>query len=176
MMRGIPQTFNGKPRKFVWEYKGESGDPLGYVARFDDGGKKDIVPYFKRVNGHDWASGGATEPRPLYGLDVLKRASDKSAIFIVEGEKAAAALQSLGLIAVTSQGGCKAADKTNWEPLEGCQRVFLLPDNGRARRELCKGCHCRYIRICQAAEIVCCAFAGIATFGRHRGLDCGVYK
>lgn len=128
-MQGIPHTFNDKPRRFVWEYRSAQGEPLGYVARFDADGKKDVVPYFKRMNGHGWQSGSAAEPRPLFGLDVLAQADIARAVFIVEGEKAAAALQSLGLVAVTSQGGSKAAAKTDWTPLEGRGRVYLLPDN-----------------------------------------------
>lgn len=128
-MQGIPHTFNNKPRRFVWEYRSAQGEPLGYVARFDADGKKDVVPYFKRMNGHGWQSGSATEPRPLFGLDVLAQADIARAVFIVEGEKAAAALQSLGLVAVTSQGGSKAAPKTDWKPLEGRERIYLLPDN-----------------------------------------------
>ena len=81
------------------------------------------------MNGHGWQSGSAAEPRPLFGLDVLAQADITRAVFIVEGEKAAAALQSLGLVAVTSQGGSKAAAKTDWKPLEGRGRVYLLPDN-----------------------------------------------
>lgn len=88
-----------------------------------------VVPYFKRMNGHGWQSGSAAEPRPLFGLDVLAQADIARAVFIVEGEKVAAALQSLGLVAVTSQGGSKAAAKTDWKPLEGRGRAYLLPDN-----------------------------------------------
>lgn len=128
-MQGIPMTFNSKPRRFVWEYRSAQGEPLGFVARFDADGKKDVVPYFKRMNGHGWQSGSAADPRPLFGLEVLAQSDIARAVFVVEGEKAAAALQSLGLVAVTSQGGSKAADKTDWKPLEGRERVYLLPDN-----------------------------------------------
>ena len=128
-MQSIPQAFNGKPHRFTWTYRSAQGEPLGYVARFDADGKKDVVPYFKRMNGHGWQSGSAAEPRPLFGLDVLAQADIARAVFIVEGEKAAAALQSLGLVAVTSQGGSKAAPKTDWKPLEGRGRIYLLPDN-----------------------------------------------
>jgi DNA primase len=129
MMQGIPETFNNKPRRHVWEYRSRQGEPIGYVARFDDDSKKEVIPYFKRINGHGWQSGSISENRPLYGLDILGQANDNRAIFIVEGEKAAAALQSLGLVAITSQGGSKAADKADWKPLEGRKRVYLLPDN-----------------------------------------------
>lgn len=133
MMQGIPQTFKNKPRRFVWEYRSAQGETLGYVARFDDGTeKKEIVPYFKSINGHDWQSGSATEPRPLFGLDVLNQADNERAVFIVEGEKVASALQSLGLVAVTSQGGSHAALKADWEPLNGRKRIYLFPDNDEA--------------------------------------------
>ena len=132
-MQGIPQTFNKKPRRFVWEYRSNQGEPIGYVARFDDDGKKkEIVPYFKRSNGHDWQHGSAIEPRPLFGLDVLNQAEHKRAVFIIEGEKAAAALQSLGVVAITSQGGSNAAHKADWKPLNGCKQVYLLPDYDEA--------------------------------------------
>lgn len=128
-MQNIPDTFNNKHRRFIWEYRDAKGDLLGCVARFDDGLKKDIVPYFKRINGHTLGAGSAPEPRPLFGLDVLVKAEPGRSVFVVEGEKAAAALQSLGLVAVTSIGGSKAAEKTDWAPLNGRERVYLLPDN-----------------------------------------------
>lgn len=130
MMQGIPQTFNKKPRRFVWEYRSNQGEPLGYVVRFDDDGKnKEIVPYFKRINGNGWQHGSATEPRPLFGLDVLNKANNERSVFIVEGEKSAAALQSLGLVAITSQGGSNSALKTDWKPLNERERIYMLPDN-----------------------------------------------
>lgn len=129
MMQGIPQTFNKKPRRFVWEYRSQHGESLGYVARFDDGENKEIIPYFKCINGNGWQHGSAPEPRPLFGLDILSKTDIKRAVFIVEGEKAAAALQSLGLVAITSQGGSNAAHKADWKPLNERERVYLLPDN-----------------------------------------------
>jgi hypothetical protein len=133
MMQGIPQTFNNKPRRFVWEYRNSLSETIGYVARFDDDDKKkEIVPYFKRNSGNVWQSGSAIEPRPLFGLDALNQTENNRAVFIVEGEKAATALQSLGLIAITSQGGSNSAHKTDWKPLDGLELVYLLPDNDEA--------------------------------------------
>ena len=128
-MQGVPQSFNNKPHRFTWEYRSAQGEPLGCVARFDADGKKEVVPYFKRMNGHGWQSGSAAEPRPLFGLDVLAQADIARAVFVVEGEKSAAALQSLGLVAITSQGGSNAAAKAEWKPLEGRQHVYILPDH-----------------------------------------------
>jgi hypothetical protein len=124
----IPDTFNGKTRRHTWDYRNEQGGIIGHIARYDGEGKKEVVPFFKR-NGSGFDMGAATEPRPLFGLDVLAKADPARAVFVVEGEKAAAALHSLGLVAVTAQGGAKAAEKADWRQLEGHSAVFLMPDN-----------------------------------------------
>jgi len=135
-MSGIPEFFNNKIRRYVWDYRNAQGAIIGHVARFQGGktkeGKiaKEIIPYFNR-NGEDWQS-GVIEPRPLFGLDVLAQADITCAVFICEGEKCAAALQSMALVAITSQGGSNAAIKTDWKPLEGRERVFILPDKDEA--------------------------------------------
>lgn len=128
-MQGIPSTFNGKPRRFVWEYRDANNQVQGYVARFDGEGKKEVIPYFKRVNGPAWEAGASAEPRPLFGLELLAQADPSAVVFVVEGEKAAAALQCLGLPAITSLGGSQASSKSDWSVLEGRKRVFILPDN-----------------------------------------------
>ena len=127
-MQGIPTTFNGKQRRFVWEYRDAGNQVQGYVARFDGDGKKEVVPYFKRINGHGWEAGSSAEPRPLFGLELLAKADPAVDVFVVEGEKAAAALRSLGFVAVTSLGGSQASGKSNWRALEGRKRVFIIPD------------------------------------------------
>ena len=131
-MQGIPSTFNGKQRRFVWEYRDAENQVQGYVARFDGDGKKDVVPYFKRMNGHGWGPGAAAEPRPLFGLELFAQADPDADVFVVEGEKAAAALQSLGFVAVTSLGGSQGSGKSNWSALKGGRRVFIMPDKDEA--------------------------------------------
>jgi len=130
-MSGIPETFKNKMRRHVWDYHNAQGEIIGHVARFEGGGKKDVVPYFK-PDGDDFAMGGATEPRPLFGLDVLAQGDITRAVFVVEGEKCAAALHSMGLVAISSQGGSNAASKADWMPLEGRERVFILLDKDKA--------------------------------------------
>jgi hypothetical protein len=100
------------------------------VARYqaaDHTGKKDIVPFFKR-KGSDFTPGIDLNPRPLFGLDKLAAQPKDKAVFIVEGEKAAAALQGLGFCVITSLGGSQAASKADWTPLCGFKLVYLLPD------------------------------------------------
>jgi len=105
------QAYNGKPLIHAWDYCAKDGAPLGVVGRYQDKtGKKDIVPFFK-PNGATWAAGIELNPRPLFGLDKLAAHPKNKAVFIVEGEKSAAALQSIGIMAVTSLGGSQSANK-----------------------------------------------------------------
>jgi hypothetical protein len=128
-MMVIPQSYNGKSLKASWTYCAKDGAPFGVVGRYQNGNdKKDIVPFFKR-NGAGWAAGIELSPRPLFGLDKLAAQPKDKAVFIVEGEKAAAALHSIGLCAVTSLGGSQCAGKADWTVLNSLQQVVILPDN-----------------------------------------------
>ncbi|MDD5267163.1 MAG: DUF3987 domain-containing protein [Methylococcales bacterium] len=125
----IPQRYKGKPLLHSWNYCAKDGAPFGVVGRYQDGeGKKDIVPFFKR-NGSNWMTGIDLNPRPLFGLDRLATHPKDKAVFIVEGEKSAAALQSMDIAAVSSLGGSQAAKQADWTPLDGYKMVYLLPDN-----------------------------------------------
>ncbi|MBT9096405.1 DUF3987 domain-containing protein [Methylovulum psychrotolerans] len=128
-MSGIPQTYNGKPLIHAWPYLDRQGKIIGIVGRYQDGsGKKDIVPFFKR-RGSGWAAGAPDDPRPLFGLDRLEKQPKDEAVILPEGEKPAAALQGLGICAVTSLGGANAASNTDWTPFNGIKTVYIVPDN-----------------------------------------------
>ncbi|MDP1667089.1 MAG: DUF3987 domain-containing protein [Methylobacter sp.] len=127
-MNEIPQSYHGKPLIHAWTYCATDGAPFGVVGRYQDGsGKKEIVPFFKR-NGATWAAGITLNPRPLFGLDKLATHPRDKAVFVVEGEKSAAALQSIGITAVSSLGGSQAANQADWTPLNGYKLAYLLPD------------------------------------------------
>ena len=122
----------------VWPYLSEDGATVfGAVARYQfDGGSKDVIPYFKADEAGHFQPGAAPQPRPLFGLDTLNR---EGIVIIAEGEKDAAALHSIGIAAVTSPGGGKAAAKADWSPLlraaESGRDVLSWPDHdapGRA--------------------------------------------
>lgn len=66
------------------------------------------------------------EPRPLYGLPEIHAST--GTIWVVEGEKPADALRSIGLTSTTSPHGAAAADKADWSPLAG-REVVIFPDN-----------------------------------------------
>ncbi|MDT4331188.1 DUF3987 domain-containing protein [Methylomonas sp. MS20] len=124
----LPKNYRNKPLVFGWTYRDTNGQALGAVGRYQaEGAKKDVVPFFKR-RGADWMPGIDADPRPLFGLDRLAAHDKTKAVFIVEGEPCAAALQSIGLCAVTSLGGSQAARKADWTPLNGFGAVYILPD------------------------------------------------
>ncbi|MBY0376969.1 MAG: DUF3987 domain-containing protein, partial [Gammaproteobacteria bacterium] len=129
MLNNIPHTYQGKRLIYSWIYRAKDGTPLGVVGRYEDtNGKKDVIPFFKQKGEH-WTAGIDLSPRPLFGLEKLALHPKDKAVFIVEGEKCAAAQQSIGCCAVTSSGGSQAANKSNWSSLNGFERVIILPDN-----------------------------------------------
>lgn len=131
----IPQTYNNKPLIHAWTYCAKDGAPFGVVARYQDrDGKKDCVPFFN-PNG---SAGIDLNPRPLFGLNKLAAHNKRSPVFIVEGEKSAAALQNIGLTAITSIGGANAAKQTDWTPCSGFNNVVILPDNNAVGQSYAK--------------------------------------
>ncbi|MCX7424246.1 MAG: hypothetical protein NTW96_01195 [Planctomycetia bacterium] len=87
------------------------------------GGKKDIQPIARRGSG--WANAGMPKPWPLYRLTDLASATR---VFVTEGEPAADAARSIGLVATTSPHGSKSAHHADWSPLAG-KEIVILPDN-----------------------------------------------
>lgn len=125
----IPQSYNGKPLIHQWPYYDSNNSLIGITARYQiEGGKKDIPPFFNENLGMGIPESFGNK-RPLFGLEKLATHDRNKAVFICEGEKAAAALQSMGITAITSIGGAQAANKTDWTPLSGVKSVYILPDN-----------------------------------------------
>ena len=117
------------PRSAIWTYTDATDSPVGVMVRWDRAdGKKHFLPV--SLDGSVWVLRGMAEPRPLYLLSDL---ADAPRVYIAEGEKAADAARSVGLIATTSAHGSKSARKTDWTPLAGKECV-LLPDNDDAGR------------------------------------------
>ncbi|MFB9123561.1 DUF927 domain-containing protein [Paraburkholderia dipogonis] len=71
--------------------------------------------------------------RPLFGLSGLKGSEKRTTVFVVEGEKTALALQQMlpESPVLTSAGGARAASKSDWSPLSGCD-VVIWRDNDEA--------------------------------------------
>jgi hypothetical protein len=115
----------GKP-SMTWQYHDGGGDLVGVVCRWDRGdGEKDIRPVSRQADGA-WTCQGMPEPRPLYRLPEVMQS--EGVVYVCEGEKAADALGSLGLIVTTSAHGSKSVSKTDWSPLAD-RNVVIVPDH-----------------------------------------------
>lgn len=120
------------PCSASWDYTTADGQLLGRVVRWDlpDGGK-DFRPVSR--SGSGWTIGGMREPRPLYRLpDLANRRNEQ--VFVCEGEKAADAAVSVGLLATTSPHGSQSAAKADWTPLAR-RKVVIVPDNDASGRQ-----------------------------------------
>lgn len=89
-------------------------------------GEKWIRPVNLNGEGYELAEPKFTNGKPLYGLHRIASNPD-AAVWIVEGEQKADALNKLGLVATTT-GGATSAGAANWEPLRG-RSVKIWPDN-----------------------------------------------
>jgi putative DNA primase/helicase len=137
-------------------YRDAQGQLLHYVERRPrpDGGK-DIIPwaFCEHTDGRrEWRMKALPAVRPLYGLDRLA-AAPHAIVLVVEGEKAADAAAALfpGMIAVTSQGGARAAGKTDWSTLAGRRVVFWGDHDADGRRYVIEAA--RLVRAAGAHQI-----------------------
>jgi len=133
---------HGKPDR-RYTYRGQAGEVLGYVARWEAGPTRPKKEFgwlvFAQADGRrEWRWMGFPVPRPLYGLDAL---ADRTAAALVlcEGEKATEATWELmpGHAALTWPGGGKAADKADFSPLKG-RDVILWADADEPGRQAMK--------------------------------------
>jgi hypothetical protein len=107
-----------------WTYRDALGEPIGLVLRWNrKDGEKDYRPVWRF--GERWRH-ALPATRPLYGLDRMADAPE-ARVFVVEGEKCAEMVWTLGLPATTSPGGSSAPKKGDWSPLAG-REVMVLPD------------------------------------------------
>ena len=114
-----------------WHYYSASGSLLGIVRRYDLPGQFDDAGKQKKTFRPFTAAGEARmpDPRPLYRIPQIINAST---VILVEGEKCADALASVGIEATTAMGGAKTDPaKTDWSPLAG-KTVQVWEDNDTA--------------------------------------------
>ena len=118
--RAIPMDELG-PYTAKWDYQNGDGELIACVYRFDpEPGCKEFRPW--DVRARMWR---APDPRPLYNQPAIRQSST---VILVEGEKCAEALISIGVTATTAMNGARAPiDKTNWSPLAG-KHVAIWPD------------------------------------------------
>lgn len=118
-----------------WRYTSADGTHIATVKRFDLEGQFDESGKQKKTFRPYLASGapGMPDPRPLYRQADLVNAER---VILVEGEKCADALASIGIPATTAMGGASAnPGKTDWSPLAG-KSVIIWPDNDEPGRAM----------------------------------------
>ena len=115
----------------AWDYLDPSGTLIGRVFRWETSKGKTIRSIWKHGSG--WSM-SPPAIRPLYRLDQVAK-SDR--VYIVEGEKAADRLASLGFEATTSPGGSAAGSKADWSVLEASEFV-IVPDADKAGEKYAK--------------------------------------
>jgi hypothetical protein len=111
-----------------WAYHNADGSIYGWVLRYADSatGKKTIRPAVWKAG--KWQFGGFPKPRPLFNLHLLSQLPERQ-VFVVEGEKCAAALQEKmpHNPVVCWQSGATSVKHTDWKPLHG-RKVIIWPD------------------------------------------------
>jgi len=112
-----------------WPYYDGSNREVMRVLRFDrPDGKKEYRPIHLADDG--WRVNDPPGKLLLYRLPELIGART---VYLCEGEKAADAARSLGLVATTTAHGAKSVDKSDLAPLRG-KDVVILPDNDEPGR------------------------------------------
>lgn len=120
-------------------YRNAEGDAVAAVLRFDraDGATNpDGKPLkeYRPIHAVDggWRAGDPPGRWPLFNLPELVAAdAAETPVHIVEGEKAALAGASIGLLCTTSAHGAKSPSKTDWSALRN-RVVVVHPDNDAA--------------------------------------------
>jgi 5S rRNA maturation endonuclease (ribonuclease M5) len=109
-----------KAHEVTYTYRDKHGRKIAEVSRFKlSNGKKTFLPF---TNG----KAGMPAPRPLYNLE---RWHASTHVVLVEGEKCADALTSIGIDATSLMGGANTTiEKTDLTPLAG-KTVVLWPDH-----------------------------------------------
>jgi putative DNA primase/helicase len=135
--REIAHFRHGKPA-VIYQYRDTAGKLIGYTCRFHlEDGTKQVLPFTYCSNSKgksEWRWHGFAAPRPLYGLEAIKKYPDKTVV-IVEGEKTkdAGSRLLLNAVVVTWIGGAQAIKETDWSPLHG-RKIILWPDNDKEQR------------------------------------------
>lgn len=113
----------------AYNYLDENGELLFQKVRYiDESGKKTFRQRKPAGNGQ-WVYSLSDTPKILYNLpDVLKAKEEGYAIWVVEGEKDADTLMSMGVIATTMPGGAGKWLDIHTEALRGAY-VEIIADN-----------------------------------------------
>jgi len=119
----------------VYTYTDEHGKTLFQVCRFSGKNFRQRRP----DGAGGWIYNLRGVRRVLYHLPQVREAvSAGQTIFVVEGEKDADNLATLGLVATTNPGGAEKWREEYTESLRGAAEVVILPDNDEPGRDHAK--------------------------------------
>lgn len=114
----------------IWKYLDQDSSTLFYVSRHEHDGQKEFMPWSWSKVRRTWVNKMWPKPRPLYGLDLLKK-NPKAPVLVVEGEKAADAAREITkdspYVVVSWPSGSNAPMLADWTSLHG-RKVLLWPD------------------------------------------------
>lgn len=128
---GAPR--NGKPRVVVtYDYRDERGELLYQVVRFEPKTFRQRRPDASKPSG--WLNSLGDVRRVLYRLPELLASDPAEVVYVVEGEKDADRLRSLGLVATSNAGGAGKWRAEYCDAMQG-RPVVLLPDNDEPGRK-----------------------------------------
>jgi 5S rRNA maturation endonuclease (ribonuclease M5) len=120
---------SAKSRKIVatYDYTDAEGKLVFQVVRFDPKDFRQRRPDPAKPGEWLWSMDGVE--RVLYRLpQIIKAVSEGVTIYVVEGEKDVAALESIGLVATTNSGGAGKWKASYSETLRGA-KVVVIADN-----------------------------------------------
>jgi len=112
-----------------WPYQNAAGELYAYMIRFEPDGNpasKTFRPIHKTAGG--WQCGDPAKWFPYALPEILKSTGP---VFVCEGEKAADAGRSIGLVCTTSAHGAESPGNTDWQSLAG-RELVILPDHDPA--------------------------------------------
>ena len=132
-----------------YSYQDADGKELFQVVRIDP---KDFRQRVRNGGGWKWSTKGVT--RQLYRLPQVLAAKDAGkVIFVVEGEKDVAALESIGCTATCNPGGAGKWEPQYTETLAGAS-VVIMPDQDRAGRAHCQLVGKALAPVCTSVRVI----------------------
>jgi hypothetical protein len=106
---------------------------LEEVAPAEGGKRRKTIRPIHQADDGQWYVNKGDKPWPLYGTNNLYISHNDAIIIIVEGEKAADAINDAKcrFYAVTSQGGHQSGKSADWSTLPAGLPILIWPDNDK---------------------------------------------
>jgi len=125
------RTDHSFERRVVYEVCDPNGTLVALHERIEREGRKTFV--WRHPDGRKAQGDLKVADLPLYGVHRLKESAEF--VVVVEGEKCAEALWSVGIPAVATYGAtCNPADEPLKQVIDRAQTIFLWSDNDEAGR------------------------------------------